>query len=72
MQPHEPKMLYTKGEFVKYQAGGQTVKAVIKTRHTDGTVTVEAQHFLNEEGRIMQPYLGFKYRLPMSALRYCV
>ena len=62
--------LYTKGEQVEYKAGEHTVRAIVRTRHTDGTATVEAQHFLDENKRIRGCYLGYKYRLKVSDLRY--
>lgn len=65
-------MLYTKDEAVKYTTNGQVVRAIVRTVHRDGTRTVEAQHFLDEEGRSRGPYLGFKYRLNLADLRYSV
>lgn len=63
-------MLYTKGEAVEYTAGKNRIRAIVRTRHTDGTVTVEACHHLGDDGQPSGAYLGFKYRLRAFHLRY--
>lgn len=58
-----------KGDFVTYRcaADGQ-VRAIVRTVHRDGSVTVEARHHLNREGNPDGGYLGYKYRLAQSIL----
>jgi len=63
-------MLYTKGEQVKYETGGITIRAIVRARHRDGTATVEAQHIIDDKTGMSPSYLGYKYRLPISKLRY--
>lgn len=60
--------MYNKGEMVKYKAGQGYVSAIVKARHKTGGVTVEARHHLDEKGQPVGPYLGFKFRLPVSGL----
>lgn len=64
--------MYRKGEIVKYKADTKYIKAIVRTVHKTGGVTVEAQHHLNEKGEPSGAYLGFKYRMPCSDLRYYV
>lgn len=54
-----------KHQFVTYRAWGtgSEISAIIKCMHRDGTVTVEAQHFLNADGEITGAYLGYRYRM---------
>lgn len=68
----EMAMLYTKGEVVEYKTGNQRVRAIVRTRHKDGSATVEAGHFLSDQGVPVGAYLGFKYRLDAADLRYSV
>ena len=58
--------------FVTYKNGAQTtVRSQIKMLHHDGTVTVEACHFLDDSGEISGCYLGYKYRMNAADLSPC-
>ena len=64
--------LYTKGEMVKYPNGEYMVRAIVRTCHQDGTRTVEAQHLIDANGKTVGPYIGYKFRLPSTILRYAL
>lgn len=56
-----------RGQSVTYMVGAQTVRAIVRTRHLDGTVTVEAAHELRG-GEPFGAYLGFRYRMDLNDL----
>lgn len=45
------------------------VSAVVRTRHRDNTVTVEARHVLDDNGKPQSGYLGYRYRTPVDCVR---
>lgn len=60
-----------KGQCVTYLAqGGEgpKVAAMVLTAHRDGTATVKARFTLDAEGKQDGMYLGYRYRVPVSAL----
>lgn len=46
-----------------YQTSSGKVRAIVRRVHRDGDRTVEAQHYLDAEGKETGPYLGFKFRV---------
>lgn len=51
-----------KGSLVKYKVRGRTYLAIIRTMHSDGTMTIEARHQLIG-GHAVGSYLGYRYRV---------
>lgn len=58
----------TRNSSVYYNVPGGTVSAVVRTIHRDGSVTVEAFHFV-KDGKPQGGFLGYKYRMDRAALR---
>lgn len=42
------------------------VSAIVRRVHRDGTATVEARHWLDENGKPDGCYLGYCYRIPQE------
>lgn len=56
-------------QIVTYQANNDTIRAIVRRVHRDGTVTVEARHVLDRKGRAVGGYIGFRYRVRARDLR---
>jgi len=62
-------MTVHKHQFVTYRVHNQTISAIVRRVHRDGTATVEARFVLDEEGNVTPGcYLGYRYRYAQSAL----
>lgn len=59
---------FTKGQSVTGQGLYARTRYVVLQRHRDGTVTVKAMFFLDEEGKDRPGYLGYKYRVDADSL----
>lgn len=57
-----------KSDAVTYPVRGSAIRARVTRVHRDGTVTVEAQFYLDANGKEVPGYLGFKYRVPADML----
>jgi hypothetical protein len=55
------------GYYRDMQGNGPVVRAIVRRVHRDGTVTVEAQWSVENEGRF-GCYLGYKYRFDAEHL----
>jgi hypothetical protein len=51
-----------KGDTVFYSTGSAVIRARVRTRHRDGSVTVTALFYLSD-GEDVPGYLGFRYRI---------
>lgn len=61
-----------KHQHVTYRAWegvGAPISAIVCRVHRDGTATIEACHFLKDDGSVYAGYLGDRYRLPQRRLR---
>lgn len=62
-----------KGDFVLYSLPFTNrmadVRAIVRTMHRDGTVTIEARHVLDKNGKPEGGYLGYRYRVGANLLR---
>lgn len=56
------------GSLVTYTVHEQTVKAIVRASHRDGSVTVEARHELRN-GEPHGCYLGYRYRMDPRDLK---
>jgi hypothetical protein len=57
-----------RGEAVFYRARGGVVRATVKTLHKDGSVSVRAHFFVDEDGKDMLGHLGVTYRVDPEKL----
>lgn len=62
-------MNVTKHQHVRYEGGGGFIAAIVRIAHQDGTATVEARFFLDAAGEPRGPYIGDKFRLPVTKLQ---
>lgn len=61
---------FEKGATVFYTAPiGTTFQAKVKTRHRDGSVSVECQHVVSADGRPVPGYYGYVYQMAAEDLR---
>jgi hypothetical protein len=57
-----------KGQMVTYRVRKSTVRAIVRTVHKNGMVTVEATHELRS-GKPYGCYMGYRYRMHPTDLR---
>lgn len=60
-----------RGASVRYNAHGDPripISARVDRVHRDGSVTVQARHFLDDKGRPQGAFLGYRYRLDADAV----
>lgn len=58
-----------KGAVVFYRAfAGHRIRARIRTCHKDGSFTIEAMFALDDNGKDIPGYLGYKYRIAASKI----
>jgi hypothetical protein len=60
---------FTKGSFVTYDTTSGKVRAIVRRIHRDGDCTVEARHYLDDVGKEIGAYLGFKFRVDPTTLQ---
>lgn len=58
-----------RNEWVTYTSGRYTYKAIVRTVHKDGTMTVEAFYPIDESGKAAGAFIGYKLRLDRRDLR---
>lgn len=57
-----------RGQAVTYKVRKLTIRAIVRTVHRDGDVTVEATHELRG-GKPHGCYMGYRYRMATADLR---